>query len=51
MTKSELKQVKDDIIKLLTEEAKVMFHTKDKDNQLRINGIAIAIKIIEKYNG
>lgn len=39
------------IIKELSDEAKRLYLKSSKDEQLRISGIARAIKIIEEYNG
>ncbi len=51
MTKAELNKVKEDLKKRLTDEARRLYSSKDKDNQLRIGGLAKAIKIIEDYDG
>ncbi len=51
MTKKELAKIKSDLKQLLTVEARTLYMSKDKDNQLRVSGIARAIEIIEKYSG
>ena len=49
MTKKEISKIKEDLTKLLTVEARTLYLSKDKNNQLRVSGIARSIEIIEDY--